>query len=83
MAATKCDLIRTHVSHVTYAAPALQGVKAGLSQPKDLPMMRLHLALLLGLVVVACGDEGKRPLGASCVGDDECTSGLCAAGQCH
>ena len=45
-------------------------------------MMRLHLALLLGLVVVACGDEGKRPLGASCVGDDECTSGLCAAGQC-
>ena len=37
----------------------------------------------LCVLVAACGDgSNKRPLGAECAASDECSSGLCAAGQC-
>lgn len=43
----------------------------------------LTLAGLLALGALgACGDSGKRPLGADCSASDECLSGLCVAGAC-
>jgi len=41
------------------------------------------LALALALPTAACGDDSpKRPIGASCVADAECTSGLCYQDEC-
>lgn len=48
---------------------------------------RLLAALLLwggsgALTSWGCGDEGRRPLGASCDDSGQCTSNLCTAGRC-
>jgi hypothetical protein len=37
----------------------------------------------LATEVVACGDGGKRPLGASCEQSSECATGLCVVGSCR
>ncbi|HRE91451.1 MAG TPA: hypothetical protein PK095_20200, partial [Myxococcota bacterium] len=39
-------------------------------------------AVLAPLSLTACPDEGKRPLGGTCSGDDQCTSGLCLSNMC-
>lgn len=40
------------------------------------------LVLFLG-VLIGCGEgDKKRPLGATCEGSEECSSGLCYAGEC-
>lgn len=37
---------------------------------------------ILSVVLAACGDAGKRPLGAECGDDSECEAGLCISGLC-
>ncbi|MFO0746962.1 MAG: FG-GAP-like repeat-containing protein [Myxococcota bacterium] len=48
--------------------------------------MRTFVFGLLGLAcsisVAACGDPAKRRIGETCTGDDQCVTGLCAAGEC-
>ena len=39
-------------------------------------------ATLLGLFMVACGDDERRPVNAACDRSDDCASGLCAVGTC-
>ncbi len=46
-------------------------------------MSRARPATLLALaLLLACADEGKRPLGANCTSDEQCRSGLCAEARC-
>lgn len=34
------------------------------------------------LLIAACGDDAKKPLGASCDSDTECESGMCVLAKC-
>lgn len=45
-------------------------------------MSRWTLVGITTALSLACGDAGKRPLGASCESSDECGSGLCLDGAC-
>jgi len=44
--------------------------------------MKRSMWVAVAAALVACADPGKRPLGASCDGSDECGSGLCLDGAC-
>lgn len=45
-------------------------------------LLRALATLTAGFALTACPDEGKRPIGASCSDDAECTSGICAGSEC-
>lgn len=49
---------------------------------KLIPDVLVLLVLMSPLSLTACPDEGKRPLGGTCSGDDQCTSGLCLSNVC-
>ena len=42
----------------------------------------LSAVALVAVMLMACGDAGKRPLGGDCGQSAECASGLCLDGSC-
>lgn len=44
--------------------------------------LRPWTLLLSGLVLTACPEDEKRPIGSTCGSDEQCVSGLCASNVC-
>ncbi|HRE89606.1 MAG TPA: thrombospondin type 3 repeat-containing protein, partial [Myxococcota bacterium] len=45
-------------------------------------MRTLTFLGLSSIILLACSEEKKRPIGGTCGGDSECSSGLCLYGEC-
>ena len=45
-------------------------------------MRTLTFLGLSSVILFACSEEKKRPIGGTCGGDSECSSGLCLYGEC-